>query len=83
MKPQKAFTYIGNDKIDRDVKTLFDYVSRLELVVTDPNGSRTGRFSGEAVYLQTGGKHYLSVYIISSFLAIGNIIRPVPKHFAR
>lgn len=61
MKPQKAFTYIENDKIDRDVKTLFDWVSRLEVVTTNPDGSRTGRYEGEAVILKISGKTYLEV----------------------
>ncbi len=60
MKPQKAFTYIKNNKIDRDVKTLFDYISRLEVVTTNPDGSRNGK-KGETVLLQTGGNSYVEV----------------------
>ncbi len=61
MKPQKAFTYIKNDKIDRDVKTLFDWVSRLEYTETNPDGSRTSRFLGETVLLKSGSDFYLEV----------------------
>lgn len=60
-KPQKQFTYQDNQAIDKDVKTLFDYISRLEVVTTNPDGSRTGKFTGEAVYLQNGGNHYVEI----------------------
>ena len=60
-KPQKAYTYIKDPGLDRDIKNLFDWASRLETVATNPDGSRTGRYTGEAVILQTGGKSYLEV----------------------
>ena len=60
-KAQKLFSYRDNQALDKDIKQLYDWVSRLELVTTNPDGSRTGRFTGEALYLQSGGKHYLEV----------------------
>lgn len=60
-KPQKQYTYIKDQYIDKDVKTLFDWASRLELVTTNPDGSRKGKYAGEAVYLQSGGNHYIEV----------------------
>lgn len=60
-KPQKAFTYTQDIAIDKDVKTLFDWVSRLEIVTDNPDGVRKGRFTGEAVYLQLGGNHYVEI----------------------
>jgi len=62
-KPQKAFTYIENREIDRDVKTLFDYVSRLEYTETNPDGSRVGRYTGEAVLLKSGGNYYVEICV--------------------
>lgn len=60
-KPQKAFTYIKNIEIDKDVKTLFDWVSRLEYTETNPDGSRTSRFAGETVLLKSGSNFYLEI----------------------
>ena len=60
-RPAKQYTYIKDPPIDRDVKALFDWVSRLELVTTNPDGSRKGKFAGEAVYLQSGGSHYVEI----------------------
>jgi hypothetical protein len=61
VKPQKIATYIENREIDRDMKTLFDYVSRLEYTETSPDGSRTSRYAGEAILLKSGSNFYLEV----------------------
>lgn len=60
-KPQKSYSYIGNKEIDRDVKKLFDWASRLEYTETNPDGSRTSRFAGEGVLLKSGGNFYIEV----------------------
>lgn len=60
-KPQKLYPYTNNQALDKDIKNLYDWVSRLEVVTTNPDGSRTGRYDGEAVKLKTGGKTYLEV----------------------
>ena len=60
-KPQKQFPYINDQKLDKDMGTIYDWVSRLEVVTTNPDGSRKGRFTGEVVLLQTGGLTYLEV----------------------
>ena len=62
MKPQKSFTYRDNIGLDRDVKTLFDWVSNLEVVTTNPDGARYAG-KGEAVLLITGGNYYLEVNV--------------------
>lgn len=60
-KPQKIFPYRNNQALDKDLKNIYDWLSRLEVVTTNPDGSRTGRFTGEAVILKTGGKTYIEV----------------------
>ena len=65
-KPQKQFSYIDNQKIDKDVKTLFDWVSRLEYTETNPDGSRKGQFAGDAVLLKSGGNYYVEICIAAN-----------------
>ncbi len=60
-KPQKLYPYKDNQALDKDLKQIFDWISRLEVVTTNPDGSRKGRYTGEAVILQTGGNTYLEV----------------------
>ena len=60
MKPQKLYPYRNNQALDKDVKTLYDWVSKLEVVTTNPDGNRVGRL-GEAVLLQTGGNSYVEI----------------------
>ena len=60
-KAQKLYPYIKNQALDKDLTQLYDWISRLELVTTNPDGSRKGRFTGEAVLLKTGGNSYLEV----------------------
>ncbi len=60
-KPQKLFPYSENQALDKDLRSLYDWVSRLEVVTTNPNGSRKGQYTGEAVLLQTGGKSYVEI----------------------
>lgn len=64
-KAQKIYTQKDNQQLDQDLKQLYDWVSRLEVVTENPNGSRVGRFTGEAVYLQSGGNHYVEICIES------------------
>jgi hypothetical protein len=61
MKDKQQFPHRENQAVNKDFKTLYDNISRLELVTTNPNGSRVAQFAGETVYLQLGGKHYVSV----------------------
>ena len=77
-KPQKQYSYLDNQKIDIDVKTLFDWASRLELVTTNPDGSRAGRFSGDTVYLQSGGNHYIEVYTGTGKVWKGVLLNDTP-----
>lgn len=63
MKPQKAFPYLKDQYIDKDVTTLFDWVSRLEYTEVNPNGVRVGQYSGEAVLLKSGGNYYVEVCV--------------------
>lgn len=60
-KPQKAFTYREDIEIDRDTKTLYDWVSRIEVVTSNPDGSRVARYDGEVVKLEVGGNEYIEV----------------------
>lgn len=59
-KPQKAFTYIKDQALDKDIKTLFDYVSRGEVVTTAPNGNRRSK-KGEFVFYNNSGTFELWV----------------------
>lgn len=77
MKPQKAFTYIKDQALDKDIKTLFDYISRLEVVTTNPDGSRQGK-KGEAVLLQTGGNSYVEINTDGSTTWLGVILSNTP-----
>lgn len=60
-KPQLLFTQKDNQGLTKDLSQLYDWVSRLELVTANPDGTRKGRFAGEAVYLQSGGNHYVEI----------------------
>lgn len=60
-KPNKLYSYTDNPALDRDVKTLYDWISRLEVVTTNPDGSRTAKYAGEIVKLEIGGNEYLEV----------------------
>ena len=60
-KPAKQFSYLDNQAIDKDMKTAFDWVSRVEVVTTNPDGNRTAQFDGEIVKLESGGSEYLEV----------------------
>ena len=62
-KPGKKYSYIESPKVDIDVKTVFDWVSRLEVVTTNPDGSRVGKYTGEAVLLSLGGNYYIEVCV--------------------
>ena len=62
-KPKKAFTYRDNKEINQDVQNLFDFVSRLEVVTDNPDGSRVAKFDGEVVLLKSGGNYYVEVAI--------------------
>ena len=59
-KPQKVFPYFENQALDKDVTTLFDYVSRGEVVTSAVNGSRKGK-KGEYVFYNNGGTFELWV----------------------
>lgn len=59
-KSQKLFPY-KEQALNKDLQELYDWVSRLEYVTTNPDGSRTSKFVGEAVLLSSGGNFYLEV----------------------
>jgi hypothetical protein len=61
-KPQKLFPYPDDQKLDKDLKQLYDWVSRLEVVTTNPDGVRKGQ-KGEAVLLITGGNYYVEINV--------------------
>lgn len=64
-KPQKLYLHKDNFPIDKDITTLYDWISRLEVVTTNPDGTRVGRYIGETVLLQTGGNHYIEICVDS------------------
>ena len=64
-KPQKQFSYLKDQEIDKDVKSLFDYISRLEYTETNPDGSRKG-LVGETVLLKSGGNYYVEICVGSN-----------------
>lgn len=60
MKPQKQFPYRDNQALDKDITTLYDWISRLDITTTAPNGSKTG-FKGEGILYNNSGKFELWV----------------------
>jgi len=76
-KPQKLFPYIDNQKLDKDLKNIYDWISRLEVVTVNPDGNRTGQ-KGEAVLLITGGNFYVEVNVDSSTTWRGFILSDTP-----
>ncbi len=54
--------------MDKDVRTyfkvLYDNFNNLEVVTTNPDGSRNGRY-GDLVVLLTGGNYYLEICMSS------------------
>lgn len=53
-KPQKLFPYVENQALDKDVKTIYDWVSRGDITDSAPNGSRNGR-KGEFIFYNNSG----------------------------
>ena len=60
-KPQKLYTYRDNIPVDRDMKNVFDWLSRIEVVTTNPDGNRTAKFDGEILKLEVGGNEYIEI----------------------
>ena len=59
-KPQKIFSYRDNQALNKDLQQLYDYISRLEVTNSNPDGLRIGRL-GDVVLLQTGGNNYVEI----------------------
>lgn len=53
-KPQQKFPYRENQALDRDIKTLYDWISRLDVTTSAPNGSRQG-IKGEGIFYNNSG----------------------------
>jgi hypothetical protein len=62
-KPQKLFVYPEDQRLEKDYTQIYDWLSRLELTTDNPKGSRIGKYTGDILYVQTGGKHYAAVCI--------------------
>jgi len=53
-KPTKQFPYLKDQYIDKDARTLFDWVSRGVIVTTTPNGNMKGT-KGDFVFYNNAG----------------------------
>jgi len=53
-RPRKLFTYRENQALDKDLSQLYQWTSRLEIVDTAPNGSKTGRKGYVILYNNSG-----------------------------
>lgn len=63
MKDKQVYTQKDNQSLNKDLSTLFENISRLESVSVNPDGSRKGKYTGEAVLLIVGSNYYLEVCV--------------------
>lgn len=59
-KPQLLFTQKDNQGLTKDLRQVYDWVSRLDVTTSAPNGNRQGRI-GEAIFYNNAGTFTLYV----------------------
>ena len=61
-KPRRQFVFREDQALNKDVNTLFDWISKLEVVDTIPNASRKGQKGDVVIYISgTTYKIYVNV----------------------
>lgn len=52
--PRKIYSYKDNQALDKDIKQIYDWLSKDDVTTTAPNGSRQGRVGERVLYNNAG-----------------------------